>query len=200
MLSILACIGVQSKRNADAQEDAGRAMADLSAKSAQAEKLLEQIQEQQRQLVTQAAEIKRQGERELVARVELPRGFVTPRNTPPAPKPTPLPILNLRHTSKAIPSTRADAPYGLEVTIQTNVTINGIDLDIVCSGPVSSGELMPSGNFTGMVAGGVRVVPDHPNILAASMISPVFEPAIPLLVRVYSKEYVEVTEMKWQRH
>jgi hypothetical protein len=100
-------------------------------------------------------------------------------------------------TQREIPSRNKEAPYGWEVIIQTNVTLPNILLNLVCTGPVSSGDILPSMDYTGMTVCSTEVAPDR-NVLIARMASPPVVPERPLVVRIYSKTRIRVIELNWR--
>jgi len=100
---------------------------------------------------------------------------------------------------RRITSTVEGAPYGLEVAIQTSVTLDSVTINLICSGPVVSASIVPGADYTGIAATNAGVAPGYDNIVIAYMKSPPFIPDRPLIVRMYSRAPIEVAELRWDR-
>jgi hypothetical protein len=102
------------------------------------------------------------------------------------------PIPPLRFVEKQIAARSQDAPYGLEVTIQTTRTTQPTRLLIAFTGTV-----METDYFIGMAStAGVRPMPDNPMVVEADITMPAFSPQQPFILIVFSKEPIHVKEVK----
>jgi hypothetical protein len=102
-------------------------------------------------------------------------------------------------SQQTIVSTDADFPYALEAVLQTDNVIEPVAFAIVCSGPIGKGN-------AGFSGGGVYIqtksgqIADHPEMFGFEWKSPAFTPAGPIVVSVWSKEYVQVTGIQQIRY
>ena len=107
-------------------------------------------------------------------------------------------LANIRIASqKQIASTNPNFPYGLEVVIQTDVAISPVAFLFKFTGNVGDGNAMPIGLFEQFMQG---VPPGMPDAFFAEWSRPDFIPETPIIVRVYSKNYIEMKTFERRQH
>ena len=107
-------------------------------------------------------------------------------------------IERIQYNQKMISSPFDDAPYGLEIVVQTNVTLPRLLLNLHCAKPVLHGEIIPGANYTGMYPWGAEQVPGQPNVFSVTLDLPV-PPERPAIVRLYSRDANRVNRIVWSR-
>lgn len=117
--------------------------------------------------------------------LKVPPGSLTRQVEPPK-------IEGLRFTSRRIPSAVKDAPYGLEITIQTDISTQPSRFLLYCDGPVAQTDW-----FAGMSSiAGVNTLPNDPKVVQADVTMPAIAPQNPLVVTLFSKDAVKVIGIK----
>ena len=103
-------------------------------------------------------------------------------------------LVGVRFTEARIPSTNPEAPYGKQVTIQTDRRIEPVAMIIKCNGPISSGSANAgNGTYTNVTTG--PVAGDATMFLIAWQ-SPAFLPETPIIATLFSKENVKVVSVE----
>jgi hypothetical protein len=121
-------------------------------------------------------------------------GESEPKTIPSEPNPAPPPPQQARLivSQKQQVSTREDAPYKTEVTVQATTDFPSLKLIIQCDKPlVDAGGGMTNGGVLMMTSQGL--VKDHPNVYLFTYQSaaPQFGPQNPIAINVWSKESVK---------
>jgi hypothetical protein len=130
-------------------------------------------------------------QRHAMAKEAAPTSTVQP---PPVPMPN---LASIRIASqKQIISTDPQLPYGLEVVLQTDKSIEHVAFAIEFTGTVSSGfaDLSPGGVYIDSRRRGIYWK-KYPNLFGFSWTSPAFTPDEIISVKVYSKEYIRALRL-----
>lgn len=114
---------------------------------------------------------------------------------PLAQRPFEPPVLTgLRLTQQRVPSDKPDTPYGLEVVVQTDATIQPVAIVIECDGEISEGRGgVGSGAYTKTKQG---VVVDHSNWFLLSWETPAFAPSTPIRATLFSKGPIKAVSVR----
>lgn len=98
-------------------------------------------------------------------------------------------------------SPHSDAPYGVKVTVQTNVTLQpGWQLLFFCDVPVVRGEYVPPlRGGTGMSGGSRGVATVDPKVYSVYETIQPFEPDVPIVVRLYAATPIKVVRLQYVR-
>lgn len=114
----------------------------------------------------------------------------------PTPSFAPSPILvGIRIASqRRVPSDDPKLPYGLEVVIQTDVTIQPVALILVCDGPIGKGHGFEGGGLYVMVSDGIAA--GHPNIWIEKRKSPAFTAGSPIVIDLFSETAINAVSVK----
>jgi len=112
------------------------------------------------------------------------RKSVRQPSQPLANQPFEPPVLTgLRFTQQRVPSDKPDTPYGLEVVVQTDATIQPVAIVIECNGEISEGRGgLGAGAYTKTKQG---VVVDHANWFLLSWETPAFAPSTPIRATLF---------------
>lgn len=103
-------------------------------------------------------------------------------------------VQHIQMSERRVPSTRADAPYGLQVILQTDVQQQPTAFIIECDGEITAGEFFMAGQAVMMgVAYGVQ--PDKKRFYLRVSFPP-FTPQSPIVVTLLSKSAVRVTRVE----
>jgi hypothetical protein len=119
------------------------------------------------------------------------------KQMPPVPTPN-LSSIRLAGTKHFV-SNNKQFPYGLEVVMQTDETIESVSYAIIFSGEIDGGEafIEPYSQYANKTFG---VLDGKRKAFAFQWSSPAFTPDKPIKIRVYSKKYVDVvTWNTWTR-
>jgi hypothetical protein len=122
----------------------------------------------------------------------IPEKTTTPE--PSAPLLEQVRVISVRE----IPSTIPEAPYGMEIALQTSVPLQPILLNIKCSSELAYVEFFPTPNYTGMTAGGANPANEDKTVAVVNMTSPAFVPQYAMIVRMFSKEKNSFVGFKYQ--
>ena len=132
-----------------------------------------------------------------------PKPKPEPRSEPPSkaePEPAPREPLgpptveHVRITQRRAPSNKADAPYGLQVILQTDTTIQPAAFKIDCDGQISEGRFFVAGQAAMMsVAHGLS---EDKKTFQFSFRFPPFTPESPIVVTLLSKTDIRVTKVE----
>lgn len=115
-----------------------------------------------------------------------------PPTKPTAKAATPPPIGHFTVTQKSDISTRPDAPYKTDVTVQSDIEFPTLKLLVTCDHDLVDGN----GGISGMFRGGSGILKDHRNQVGFqySFAMPPFGPNNPVIFSVWSKEPVSCTK------
>jgi len=122
--------------------------------------------------------------------LEAIKGVHARVNKPPEEVP-PAVVRHLRFTEKRIASNSDKSPYALQVTIQTDVTMQPVSLRVRFDGDIDDAKFFEAGQAVYM---NVRTSTQG-NTFAFSFGFPPFPPESPIVVTVLSKSPVRVTQI-----
>ena len=93
------------------------------------------------------------------------------------------PVEEIRWVAEAVPSQRNVLPWGLQVTVQTNVPISPTHIRIECDGAIGDSDF----GFAGPTSAMFNVQVGHRgNLFELYFGGPAFTPQTPLVVKLYS--------------
>jgi hypothetical protein len=102
-------------------------------------------------------------------------------------------------SQRTVTSTDPNMPYALEVVMQTDQPIEPVAYAVFCSGPVGRGDAYtPTGGVYLQIKNGT--INNDPSTFGFEWKSPAFTPDAPIVVRLYSKEYIKVTGFQQLRY
>jgi len=105
----------------------------------------------------------------------------------------------LRVTQRRVPSPSDEAPFALEVTVQSNAPVQPLGLLITCDGRISEGTFHVVGQaILTMVR--TAIVGDAENEFYLGFASPPLTPQTPLVVMLTSKSPMRVTKIDRVHH
>jgi hypothetical protein len=124
---------------------------------------------------------------ESAIRGKPPKAILPPALPPPT-------VEHTRFTTRRAPSSDPAAPYGLQVIIQSDITISPVDFGIECTGEVSSvtSFLTGQGVYMSVYNG---AAPNNKNVAVVRFTFPPMEPSTPLVVTILSKEDIRVKQI-----
>lgn len=114
-------------------------------------------------------------------------GGAEPRIEPPI-------LVGMRFTQHRVASDKPEMPYGLEVVVQTDTTIQPVAIVIECNGEISEGHAgLGAGAYTKTKQG---VLVDHPNWFLLSWETPAFTPSTPIRATLFSKGPIRAVSVR----
>lgn len=107
----------------------------------------------------------------------------------------PKPSADIRISSqKPIASADPSMPYGLEVVVTTDKDISPVAFNFIFSGEVAKVQAIPvQGPYTEEQGG---IIVTTPNVVFYQRQSPAFVAAVPMVLYVYSKSYIEMKRIE----
>lgn len=181
----------RDRRNA-IQETSDRVAKEVNDKNAQTiDDLKGKINTLQDQLADAQKEIKRIGSSNIVTgknpvKVEVTNGSKM-AEAPPAV------VQHVHISQRQVPSTRDDAPYGLEVTLQTDVMQQPTAFVIECDADITEGSFYVTGST--MMTNIHRGVLDNKKQFYFSFGTPPFTPQAPIVVTLLAKTPIKATRV-----
>jgi len=125
----------------------------------------------------------------------LPKDAQLPTVAPPV-------VEGVRWVSESLPSSpHADAPYGLKITIQTNVPLRPVwQLNLVCSAPILKGDYTPPLRGGAGISGGAHgVATTDPKVYVVRETILPFDPDTPVVVRLYAAVPLKMVRLAYRR-
>lgn len=182
----------RDRRNA-IRETSDRVAKDVNDKNAQTiDDLKGKINTLQGQLADAQKEIKRIGSSNIVTgknpvKVEVTNGSKMAEAPPPAV------VQHVHISQRQVPSTRDDAPYGLEVTLQTDVMQQPSAFVIECDADITDGNFYVTGNM--VITNERSGVLDNKKQFYFSFGTPPFTPQAPIVVTLVAKTPIKATRV-----
>jgi hypothetical protein len=88
-----------------------------------------------------------------------------------------------------------DAPYGVEIVVQTDIPIQPAQIHVECDSAIIHAQAtIPGTNLIQMET--FRQWPDRPNIYEYSFEQPAFAPIRPVSITIWGKEELHITTVK----
>jgi hypothetical protein len=131
--------------------------------------------------------------------VAVIKGVKAPTKTTPAqnigPQLPPALAQNLTFTQRRAPSSDPSLPYGLQIIIQSNITIRPVGFAFACTGEVGKIDFFIAGQsaYLSVTTG---ISGEKKNIPFVKFAFPPLVPETPLVVTLLSKEDIRVTEVQ----
>lgn len=138
-------------------------------------------------LKTELAELRKQ-------RAVAPLKTIGP-SQPAQPSSPPLEVEKLKLIQQDEPSTHTDAPYAKKITVTSTVSLNRLQLAIICSDPLKYGEM----GYTGLTeySSGNHIFKEDPRVFVIDMDArPVISPEAPLVFHLYSDKPIKIEKFE----
>lgn len=113
--------------------------------------------------------------------------------TKPPEKP-PAILEHIRYSERRVPSTQPAAPYGLQVIIQTDVTVQHPEIEVDFDGPISNGNFFLAGHAV-MMDVSTTISADRKSF-TVSFGFPDWTPDAPVVITVTSAQAVSVVAVR----
>jgi hypothetical protein len=103
-------------------------------------------------------------------------------------------LVGLRFTQTPVQSPREDLPFGKEVVIQTDKTIEPVSMVLICDGEIGAGTAGFAGSAAYTIVS-VGPVTGNPKAFLIAWYSPRFTPEAPIIARLFSKQSFRILRL-----